>query len=97
MREPPAVPKVRIHLLQRGVTNEPRGCWKHPILIVAPFPSSSPRYISDQEIKNRLESLGYTQVKDISPTPRGTSAKAMKGDKPVTVVVDSAGKIIDER
>jgi hypothetical protein len=62
-----------------------------------PETSTAPGKLSDQEIKTRLESLGYTQVKDISPTPRGTSAKAMKGDKPVTVVVDSAGKIIDER
>ena len=62
-----------------------------------PETSTAPGKLTNQEIKNRLESLGYTQVKNISPTPRGTSAKAMKGDKPVTVVVDSAGKIIDER
>jgi hypothetical protein len=62
-----------------------------------PETSTAPGKLSDQEIKNRLERLGYTQVKDISPTPRGTSTKAMKGDKPVTVVVASAGKIIDER
>ena len=62
-----------------------------------PETSTAPGKLSNQEIKNKLESLGYTQVKDISPTPRGTSAKAMKGDKPVTVVVDSTGKVIDER
>ena len=59
--------------------------------------STAPGKLSNQELKNRLENLGYTQVKHISPTPRGTSAKAMKGDKAVTVVVDSAGKVIDER
>jgi hypothetical protein len=62
-----------------------------------PETSTAPGKIDNQEIKARLESLGYTQVKDISSTPRGISAKAMKGNKPVTVVVDSAGKIIDER
>jgi hypothetical protein len=62
-----------------------------------PETSTAPGKLSNQEIKTRLESLGYTQVKDISPTPEGITAKAMKGDKQITVVVDSAGKIIDER
>ena len=63
---------------------------------VAPETSTAPGKPSDQEIKTRLESLGYTQVRDVSPTPEGITAKAMKGGKPVTVVVDSAGKVIDE-
>ena len=62
-----------------------------------PATSTAPGKPSAQEIKTRLESLGYTQVKDVSPTPEGITAKAMKGGKPVTVVVDSAGKVIDER
>jgi hypothetical protein len=62
-----------------------------------PETSTAPGKLSNQEIKTRLESLGYTQVKDISPAPEGITAKATKGDKPVTVVVDSAGKIINER
>jgi hypothetical protein len=62
-----------------------------------PETTTEPGKLSDQEIKTRLESLGYTQVKDISPTARGIAANAMKGGKPVSVVVDSAGKVIDER
>jgi len=60
----------------------------------SPETSTAPGKLNDQEIKTKLETLGYTQVKDIFSTPKGITAKAIKGDKPVTVVMDSAGKII---
>jgi hypothetical protein len=62
----------------------------------SPQTSTAAGKFNDQEIKTRIESLGYTQVKDIFPTPEGITAKAMKGDKTVTLVMDSAGKIIQE-
>ena len=62
----------------------------------SPETSTAAGKLSNQEIKTRLESLGYTQVEDISPTPEGITAKAVKGDKPMTLVLDSAGKIIQE-
>src|SRR5690349_22369519 len=37
--------------------------------------------MSEQEVKKTLESKGYTQVKDVTSTPEGMTAKAMKGDK----------------
>jgi len=60
----------------------------------SPETSTAPGKLNNQEIKTKLETLGYTQVKDIFSTPKGITAKAIKGDKPVTVVMDSAGKII---
>ena len=52
--------------------------------------------VSDQ-IKTKLESLGYTQVRDIVSTPDGTTAKAMKGDKPMTIAIDSTGKVTESQ
>jgi hypothetical protein len=63
----------------------------------SPETSTAPGKLNDQEIKTKLETLGYTGVKDILSTPKGITAKAMKGDKPITVVMDSAGKVIQER
>ena len=51
---------------------------------------------SDQ-IKTKLESLGYTQVRDIVSTPDGITAKAMKGDKPMTIAIDSTGKVTESQ
>ena len=68
----------------------------NPNPAASPETSTAPGKLNDQEIKTRLESLGYTQVKDILSTPKGITAKAMKGDKAITVVTDSAGKVIQE-
>ena len=51
---------------------------------------------SDQ-IKTKLESLGYTQVRDIVSTPDGITAKAMKGDKPMTIAIDSSGTVTESQ
>ena len=61
-----------------------------------PETSTAPGKLSDQDIKTKLESLGYTGVRDILSTPKGITAKAMKGDKAMTVVIDSTGKVIQE-
>jgi metal-dependent amidase/aminoacylase/carboxypeptidase family protein len=51
---------------------------------------------SDQ-VKTKLESLGYTQVRDIVSTPDGITAKAMKGDKPMTIAIDASGKVTESQ
>jgi len=56
-----------------------------------------PGKFNDQDIKTKLESLGYTQVKDIVSTPGGVTAKAMKGDKPMTIVIDATGKVTESQ
>jgi len=62
----------------------------------SPETSTAPGKLNDQEIKTKLETLGYSGVRDILSTPKGITAKVMKGDKPITVVMDSAGKVIQE-
>jgi hypothetical protein len=52
---------------------------------------------SVQDITTKLESLGYTRVTDIVSTPEGVTAKAMKGDRPMTIVIDVAGKITESQ
>ena len=52
--------------------------------------------VNDQ-IKTKLESLGYTQVRDIVSTPDDITAKAMKGDKPMTIAIDSTGKVTESQ
>ena len=55
--------------------------------------TSAPGKMSDQDIKTKLESEGYTQITDVSSTPEGITAKAMKGDKAVALTIDSSGKV----
>jgi hypothetical protein len=49
--------------------------------------------MSDQEVKRKLESEGYTEVKDVTSTKEGTTAKAMKNGKAVKLVIDSSGQV----
>src|SRR5215831_7717060 len=59
--------------------------------------TAAPGKFNDQDIKTKLESLGYTQVKDIVSRPGGATAKAMKGDKPMTIVIDATGKVTESQ
>jgi hypothetical protein len=61
-----------------------------------PETSTAAGKLNDQQIKTKLETQGYTGVRDILSTPKGITAKAMKGDKAMTVVMDSSGKVIQE-
>jgi hypothetical protein len=56
--------------------------------------SSSSMLPSEAAAKARLESAGYTDVRDIKSGAEGMSAKAVKDGKQVSIVVDSLGKII---
>jgi hypothetical protein len=57
------------------------------------LPSTS----SAQDLSTKLESLGYTHVTDIISTPEGLTAKAVKGDKPMTIVIDASGKVTESQ
>jgi hypothetical protein len=48
--------------------------------------------LTQEELVVRLQSAGYSQIRDIKSTPEGTSVKATKGGKDVSLVVDSSGK-----
>src|SRR5215218_5346943 len=52
----------------------------------------SPAYaLTEQELTAKLESAGYSQIRDIKSTAEGTVVKATKGGKEVSLVVDSSG------
>jgi hypothetical protein len=56
--------------------------------------SSASMLPSEAAAKARLESAGYTDVRDVKAGAEVMSAKAMKDGKPVNIMIDSFGKII---
>ena len=59
---------------------------------------SSPAYaLTQEELVAKLQSAGYSQIRDIKSTPEGTSVKATKDGKDVSLVVDSSGKVKEGR
>lgn len=53
--------------------------------------------LTQQELIARLESAGYSQIREIKSTAEGTAVKAMKNGKEVSLVVDSSGQIQEWR
>jgi hypothetical protein len=49
---------------------------------------------SEEQAKARLESAGYTNVRNVHAGSEVMSAKAMKDGKEVDIIIDSFGKII---
>ena len=53
--------------------------------------------LTQQELLAKLESAGYSQIREIKSTAEGTAVKAMKNGKEVSLVVDSSGQIQERR
>jgi hypothetical protein len=53
--------------------------------------------LTQQELIAKLESAGYSQIREIKSTAEGTSVKAIKNGKEVSLVVDSSGQIQERR
>jgi hypothetical protein len=53
--------------------------------------------LTDQELVAKLESAGYSQIRDIKSTAEGISVKAMKDGKEVSLVVDSSGQVKERK
>jgi hypothetical protein len=49
--------------------------------------------LTQQELIAKLESAGYSQIREIKSTAEGTAVKAMKDGKEVSLVVDSSGQV----
>lgn len=65
------------------------------LMIVGAF---SPAYaLTQEELIAKLESAGYSQIRDIKSTAEGISVKAMKDGKDVSLVVDSSGQVKERR
>jgi hypothetical protein len=53
----------------------------------------SPAYaLTEQELMAKLESAGYSQIRDVKSTAEGTVVKALKNGKEVSLVIDSNGQ-----
>jgi hypothetical protein len=50
-----------------------------------------------EELVAKLQSAGYSAIRDIKSTPEGTSVKATKDGKDVSLVVDSSGQVKERR
>jgi hypothetical protein len=61
------------------------------LLIVGVF--SPANALTQQELTAKLQSAGYSQIREIKSTAEGTTVKAMKNGKEVSLVVDSSGQI----
>jgi hypothetical protein len=53
--------------------------------------------LSEQELVAKLQSAGYSQIREIKSTAEGTAVRAMKNGKEVSLVVDSSGQIRERR
>ena len=53
--------------------------------------------LTQQELGAKLESAGYSQIREIKSTAEGTAVKAIKDGKEVSLVVDSSGQIKERR
>ena len=53
--------------------------------------------LTQQELVAKLEAAGYSQVRDIKSSAEGTSVKATKNGKEVSLVVDSSGQVKEQQ
>jgi len=66
----------------------------HTVLFLALAGGLSPVHaLTQEELIAKILAAGYSQVSDIKSTAEGTTAKAVKNGKTVTLVVDSSGQI----
>ena len=49
--------------------------------------------LTQEELVAKLQSAGYSQVRDIKSSAEGISAKATKDGKEVSLTVDSSGQV----
>lgn len=53
--------------------------------------------LTQEELVAKIQAAGYSQVTDVKSTAEGTTAKAVKDGKLVTLVVDSSGQIKEQK
>ena len=53
--------------------------------------------LTQEELVAKLQSAGYSQIRDIRSTAEGISVKATKDGKDVSLVVDSSGQVKERR
>lgn len=53
--------------------------------------------MTEQDVQTTLQKDGYQQVHDIKFSKDGIDAKAVKDGKPVSVVMDTSGKVMQRK
>jgi hypothetical protein len=53
--------------------------------------------LTQEELVRKLGAAGYSQVREIKPTPKGIAVKATKDGKDVPLVVDSSGQFKEQK
>ncbi len=53
--------------------------------------------LTQEELVAKLQSAGYSQIRDVKSTAEGISVKAMKDGHDVSLVVDSSGQFKERR
>jgi hypothetical protein len=53
--------------------------------------------LTQDELTARLQSAGYTNIRDIKSTAEGIAVKATKNGKDVSLIVDSSGQVKERR
>jgi hypothetical protein len=91
----PVVVPYREHLQRRETSMKIGKTIFVALLLVGVF--SPAHALTQQELIAKLESAGYSQIREIKSTAEGTSVKAMKNGKEVSLVVDSSGQIQERR
>jgi|GEM_PF-782103 hypothetical protein len=75
-----------------------RAMFKTVLFSVSMVGILSPAYaLTEQELTAKLESAGYSQIRDVKSTPEGTLVKAMKNGNEVSLVVDSSGQYREQQ
>ena len=70
-----------------------RAMFQSVLFSVAMVGIFSPAYaLTEQELIAKLESAGYSQIREVKSTAEGIAVKAMKNGKEVSLVVDSSGQ-----
>jgi hypothetical protein len=91
----PIVVPYREHLQRRETNMKIEKTIFAALLLVGVF--SPAQALTQQELVAKLQSAGYSQIREIKSTAEGTSVKAMKNGKEVSLVVDSSGQIQERR
>ena len=85
---------MRVHTSQGAQIMSARAVFRAILCALVMVGVFSPVHaLTQQEIVAKLESAGYSQIRDIKSTAEGTAVKAMKNGKEVSLVVDSSGQI----
>lgn len=75
-----------------------RAMFQSVLFSVAMVGIFSPAFaLTEQELTAKLESAGYSQIRDVKSTAEGIVVKAMKNGKEVSLVVDSSGQYREQQ